>query len=77
MARPKKAPEGGQIQGENSTGAVERALAALRGAEEALELLAAERREQKLSDTRARNVAREIHEQIKVIRVYGDGGLWH
>ena len=47
------------------------ALQALLQAKEAGEELAAHRRTQRLSDTRARNVAREIREQIKVIRAYG------
>lgn len=49
----------------------EAALQALQRAKEAVEGLAAHRRAQRLSDTRARNVAREIREQIKVIRAYG------
>lgn len=49
----------------------EAALLALQRAKEAVEGLAAHRRAQRLSDTRARNVAREIREQIKVIRAYG------
>lgn len=47
------------------------ALQALLQAKEAVEELAAHRRTQRLSDTRARNVAREIREHIKVIRAYG------
>lgn len=47
------------------------ALQALQRAKKAVEELAAHRRTQRLSDTRARNVAREVREQIKVIRAYG------
>lgn len=49
-----------------------KALQALEQAKVALDELAAYRRDMRLSDTRARNVAREIHEQIKVIRAYNN-----
>lgn len=54
----------------NSNAPIGKALQALEQAKAALDELAAYRRNMRLSDTRARNVAREIHEQIKVIRAY-------
>lgn len=46
------------------------AVQALQNAKEATDALAAFRKSNNLSDTRARNVSRDLHEQIKILKAY-------